>query len=314
MNARTHSVRGASVMVTGASGFIGSHLCGRLLHEGAQVFAVSRDHRVSDNGSLVWQRANLADSAEVRQLLQAIHPDFIFHLAGHVSGAREPSQVLPTFYSNLASTVHLLTHAAETGMSSRIVIANSSEEPLGLDHDSVPCSPYAASKWSARAYGRMFHELFATPVVMPRIFMTYGPDQKDGSKLVPYVILSLLRGETPRLTSGTRLADWIYVADVVEALLRAAVTPGIEGCSFDVGTGSLSSVRQVVEEILDITATSLQPSFGAVADRRLEQQRPADITFLTQRLGYQPTTSMREGLLQTIAWYRRQVGMVLTAH
>jgi len=296
---------GVSVLLTGASGFIGSHLRRQLLAEGAWVHAVSRLPRKLDHERLRWWQADLGQAATVQQLWQASRPEIVFHLASHVAGARELAKVLPTFYDNLASTVHLLTCATETGCQ-RIVVANSSEEPVGLDGETVPCSPYAAAKWSASAYGRMFHSLFQTPVVMPRIFMTYGPDQKDLQKLVPYVIGSLLRGEAPKISTGSRLVDWIFVEDVAEGLLLAALTPGIEGMPFDLGSGSLVSVRQMVEQIVELMQTDVRPQFGAVPDRPLEQVRAADTTFLRERLMWAARTPLRLGLEATVAWYRSQ--------
>jgi len=241
----------------------------------------------------------------VRQIFKAAQPEIVFHLASHVVGAREPGAVLPTFYDNLASTVHLLTAATETGCR-RIVLANSSEEPQNPDSSTFACSPYAAAKWASSIYGRMFYQLFQMPVVMPRIFMTYGPNQKDTQKLVPFVLLHLLRGEAPNLSSGQRRADWIYVDDVVEGLLRAAVTPGIEGCTFDLGSGSLVSVRKLVEDLVEIVGTSIEPAFGALPDRPFEQERAADTTFLANKLGYLPKTPLKAGLEATVAWYRQQ--------
>ena len=160
-------------------------------------------------------------------------------------------------------------------------------------------SSYAGSEvLSASAYGRMFHALFHTPVVMPRVFMTYGPDQKDTQKLVPYVVRSLLQNEAPKIGNGTRLVDWIFVDDVVEGLLRAATIEGIEGASFDLGSGRLISIRQMVEQIVKVMESELRPQFGAVPDRPLEQERAADTTFLKDRLGWTPQTPLRRGRKQ----------------
>jgi UDP-glucose 4-epimerase len=250
----------------------------------------------------------LGDLAAVRVAFKSVKPDIIFHLASRVVGARDVCVVMPTFYDNLASTVHLLTVAAETGCE-RVVLASSSEEPQEIDSTTFACSPYAAAKWASSIYGRMFYKLFQLPVVMPRIFMTYGPDQKDTQKLVPFVICQLMHGEAPKLSSGRRLADWIYVDDVVEGLLRAAVSPGIEGCAFDLGSGSLVSVRAIVEQILEITGTSAEPAFGALPDRPFEQERAANTSFLMNKLGYQPATSLKKGLEATVTWYRQQLSV-----
>jgi len=293
---------GCTALVTGASGFIGSHLVRRLLAAGVRVQAVSRALHSSDRENLCWRQVNLNDVAAVRELVRATRPEIIFHLASHVAGARDLAKVVSTFHDNLASTVYLLTAAAEAGCQ-RIVLASSSEEPLD---GSIPCSPYAAAKLASGTYARMFHELFRTPVVMPRIFMTYGPDQKDLQKLVPFVTVALLAGESPKLSSGRRLADWIYVDDVVEGLARAATVPGIEGCTFDLGSGLLSSVRDVVGHIVQLTESRIEPEFGALPDRPMEQERAADTAFLRERLNWFPRTRLRDGLAVTVDWYQRQ--------
>jgi nucleoside-diphosphate-sugar epimerase len=142
---------------------------------------------------------------------------------------------------------------------------------------------------------------------MPRIFMTYGPDQKDDKKLIPFVLLHLLRGDSPVLSSGRRRADWIYVDDVVEGLLRAAVIPGIDGRAFDLGSGALVSVREIVEHLVEITGSPVVPAFGTLPDRPFEQERPADTTFMSKELGFHPTTSLKTGLENTVSWYREQL-------
>ena len=103
----------------------------------------------------------------------------------------------------------------------------------------------------------MFHALYGLPVINLRTFMTYGPGQRDGSKLIPYVATALLRGESPRLSSGTREVDWIYVGDVVDAYLAAAVADGVEGTSIDIGSGGRSELGCDCEFGLESDAFSL---------------------------------------------------------
>lgn len=302
----TEQIAGKSVLVTGSGGFIGSQLCRRLSAYGATLHVISRGSEPIARKHGRWWQADLRDFEAIQKVVRDVQPDLVFHLASHVAGARDITLVLPTFYDNLTSTVHLLTSVAEQGCR-RIVLACSSEEPQAGISETFACSPYAAAKWASSIYGRMFAELFKLPVVMPRLFMTYGPDQKDTQKLVPFVILRLLRGEIPKLSSGRRRADWIYVDDVVEGLLRAATVSGIEGCSFDLGTGVLVSVREIVERIAQLVGGAARPAFGALPDRPFEQERPADTTFLIERLGYHPNTPWQLGLEATVRWYREQL-------
>jgi UDP-glucose 4-epimerase len=291
-------------LVTGASGFIGAHLCRHLLRHGVRVVGVGRAHPERLPEGVVPRTADLADPRQVDQLLRDEKPDVVYHLASCVTGGRGPHLVRATFDANLASTVHLLSAAAEQANCRRFVLTGSLEEP-----DSVrdaPSSPYAASKLAASAYARMFHALYDFPAVVARVFMVYGPDQKDQTKLVPYVVNSLLDGHAPKMSSGTRQVDWIYVQDVVEGLVRLAHAPNLDGQTVDLGTGSLASVRDVVERIARLMDSPVPLAFDPAADRPMEQVRVADVAQSLALAGWAPRVSLDEGLLATIDWHRRR--------
>jgi nucleoside-diphosphate-sugar epimerase len=205
--------------------------------------------------------------------------------------------------ANLLAAVNLMVAATEAGRP-RVVLAGSMEEPDMGDPDAVAQSPYAAAKWGQLAYARHFAALHALPVVHLRVFMVYGPGQLDLRKLVPYVTVSLLRGESPRLTSGAREVDWIFVDDVVDAFLRAAVTPGIEGRSFDVGSGRLVRARTLVELVSELAGGVAEPAFGAIPDRAMERVRAADPAPAELAMGWRPRTSLDDGLARTVEFYR----------
>jgi len=306
---RTEPIRGfqfagKKILVTGGSGFIGSHLCRRLCNSGAEVHAISRTRRSGDRGECHWWQGDLAEPHRVQELLKMIEPELIFHLASEVTGARELEFVIPTFRSNLMSTVNVLAAAKVVGCR-RIILTGSLEEPTELQ--SIPCSPYAAAKWSGGAYGRMFHALYELPVVILRLFMVYGPEQQDLKKIIPYVTLSLLKGEAPRIGTGGREVDWVYVEDVVEALLATASANDIDGGTIDIGSGVLVTIRAVVEQLVSLINPRIEPLFGALPDRPLEQVRMADVARSTAMLGWKPTTPLGDGLKQTVGWYERQL-------
>lgn len=297
---------GKKILVTGASGFIGSCLRQKLLSMGAEVHGVSRQLQPKGSQDLHWWQGDLADMTIVRELLTKIKPGCIFHLAGHNSGSRDLGLVLPTFHSNLISTVNLLTASAEAGCG-RIILIGSLEEPDSGSAEVIPSSPYAAGKWCSSAYARMFYALYQTPVVNARVFMVYGPGQKDLLKLIPYVTLSLLRNNAPKVSTGKRQVDWIYVEDVVEGLLMIMQSPGIEGNTVDLGSGALVPVRTVVEKISKMINAKVQPLFGAIGERPMEQNRVAQIKNTHTMIGWKPTTSLEKGLENTINWYKEHL-------
>lgn len=295
---------GRTVLVTGATGFIGSRLAARLADDGATVHGVWRRTPPAGDEAIRWHQADLADADASRGLLRAIRPDVVFHLAGHVVGARGLEHVLPAFADNLASTVHLLVAAAELDRQPRMVLAGSLEQPDGDAATAVPSSPYAASKWAADAYVRMFHALYATSAVVARIFMVYGPGQRDLRKLVPYVTLALLRGERPELSSGTREVDWIFVDDVVAGLLALA-DADVAGVTVDLGSGELVSVRGVVDRLVGLVGGDAAPAFGSLPDRPMEQVRVARADATAERIGWRARVGLDEGLARTVDWYRQ---------
>lgn len=297
---------GRRALVTGASGFIGSALCRALRALGASVTGVSRGTVRNDDCDR-WLCSELSDLDETRRLIKTAQPDLVFHLASHVTGGRGVEMIASTFQANLASSVNLLTATTELG-GSRLLLTGSLEEPDPSQEWPIPASPYAAAKFAASTYARMFHRLYQTPVALLRLFMVYGPRQRDVKKLVPYVTLSLLEGRAPELSSGQRMVDWIYVDDVVRAYIAAAVAAGIEGKTFDVGSGALVSVRAVAEQIAGLMESAVQPRFGAVAERPFEQERVANVAATALALDWQPRVELKEGLGRTIAWYQARRG------
>ena len=296
------SLSGQRLLVTGGSGFIGASLCRQAIERGASVHAVSRHPQIASDG-VRWERMDLTEQVAVQELVRRLRPDVVLHLASEVSGARDRDLVLPMLRANLLAAVNLMLACADAGCR-RLVLAGSMEEPELGDPEAVAQSPYAVSKLAALAYARLFHALYGLPVVHLRVFMVYGPGQTDLRKLVPYTTVSLLRGRSPELSSGTREVDWIYVDDVVDAFLRAGVAPGIEGASLDVGSGELVTTRAIVVRIRDLVGGDVEPTFGAVADRQLERVRVADPTNAAESMGWRPRTPLDEGLQRTVEFYR----------
>lgn len=300
------SFEGARVLVTGASGFIGKRLAGRLDELGAEVHGTSRGSELPEELFASRLRGDLADPAFARRLVAEARPEIVFHLASEVTGSREPSAVLPTFQANLASTVHLLLAAHESGCD-RLVLAGSMEEPEAEEPGGAlpaPASPYAAAKLGASAYARMFHALYGAPVVTARVFMVYGPGQRDLAKLVPYVALSLLRGERPALSSGARPVDWIYVDDVANGLLALALAPGVDGLRLDLGSGELVTVRAVAERLAALAGEGAELGLGERPDRPFEQVRRANVEATRELAGWHPRVDLGEGLRRTWEHYR----------
>jgi nucleoside-diphosphate-sugar epimerase len=292
---------GTLVLITGASGFIGAHLTKRFRTLGADVHAVSRRRQQSRQGE-VWHTCDLRDANATAELIDSTGPDAVFHLASEVDGARDLNTVRVTLENNLSSTVNVLTAAARKP-NTRVMLTGSSEEPReGAGPPTAP-SPYAMAKWAASGYAQLFHQLWGVPVTILRPTSVYGPGQRDTTKLVPYVTLSLLRGERPRLTSGAKRVDWIYVDDVVDAMVAAYQTEDSIGMSFDVGSGTSTSVRETADLLCDIVGGPVKPDFGALPDRPLDTPQTTDLAPAGQTLGWRPTVGLESGLRRAVRWY-----------
>jgi UDP-glucose 4-epimerase len=293
---------GARVLVTGASGLIGSQVL-RVISQEADVVALSRSPRRDESGAR-WLVCDLAEPGAVADTVTSVRPDIVIHLAGEVRGDRSLEAVAPTLRANLIASVELLEAATRVGCR-RIVLSGSLlEEPVGGGTLAVPPSPYGASRWAASAYGRMFHALFDAPVVILRPSFAYGPGQET-TKLIPHVITTLLEGASPRLSSGERLLDCVYAEDVARAYVDAASATGVEGRTIDIGGGVLTSVRRIVELIVEaVGPTAGRPVFGALPVRPHEQEVEVDVDETARVLGWRATTTLEGGLRATVAWFR----------
>ena len=293
---------GKVTLVTGATGFIGAAVAGRLRAAGAVVHGVARHPPAGAYRGTRWWQVDVTDLAAVRDLLAAVKPDIVVHLAGLAYGARDLDGVVPMLHVNLLGVVNLLVAATERRVS-RLVFGGSLEEKPDIALP-VPSSPYAAAKLAGAAYARMCHALYGTPAVWLRPSMVYGPGQRDVRKLIPHVIVSLLRGEAPALSSGTRPVDWIYIEDVVDAVLAAAVAEGVDGRTLDVACGELVTVRDVVGHLCRLIDPAAAPRFGALPERPLEQARVPDVESTAACLGWRARTPLLDGLRATVEWYR----------
>jgi nucleoside-diphosphate-sugar epimerase len=308
MNSRIRSreLIGQRVLVTGASGFLGTHLAESLRAFGAEVHGVSRSRRRDAADGIRWWQANLADVREVERVWEAVQPAVVYHLAGEVNGAPTLDLLLPTYHSLLTTTVNLLSVSIQRGCR-RLVLIGSLEEVDIKDAGAPPASPYGAAKTAASSYATMCHQLFGAPVVILRTFMSYGPGQPEW-KLIPSTIRALVNGASPRLSSGKRELDWVYIDDVVEAFIAASYEPGIEGMTLDVGSGRLTPIEDIVRHLVQLVDPRIEPQFGKLPDRPERPARAAEIVRTLTYLKWRSHTGLEDGLMRTLESYLQGVG------
>jgi nucleoside-diphosphate-sugar epimerase len=307
------------VLVTGATGFIGSHLTRRLVNEGAEVHALTS--RVSSvyptrlvdlQGRIQVHEASLADRDALEKLVARCDPSLVFHLGAYTHVGKSWNRIQECVETNIEGTVNLLQALAPYDYD-RFISTGTSEIYGGIDvpfrEDAAvnPSSPYSVSKYTAELYCKILHNAHGWPVVMLRPFNAYGPAQSP-DRIIPEIIVRALRGHELKMTQGRQTREFNYVEDLVDGFLLAATADGVEGEIINLGNGEEISMRDLATMILRIMGDPIEAEFGALDDRPGEIWRMySDSTKARQRLGWEPSHSLEDGLQKTVAWYEHEL-------
>lgn len=310
---------GSRALVTGASGFIGSHLVRRLVADGVEVHALTSAtssvygvRLVPVREQITVHEGSLADRSAMDALAGAVRPTHVFHLGAYTHVGKSWQRVDECIQVNVQGTVNLLQALERIGYR-RFVNVGTSEiygdvpAPFREDQPVRPISPYAASKYGAECFARVLHQGRGAPIVFLRPFNAYGPAQST-DRVIPEIIVRALRGEPVRMTQGRQTREFNYVADLVDAMVRAAATDGVEGELFNLGCGEDVAVRDVASTVLAMLGNPVEAHFGALPERPTEiWTMRSDSRRAVDRLGWKPQHSLSDGLAKTIAWYRREL-------
>ena len=304
------SLRGTRVVVTGATGFIGRHLCPELQAHGASLVLFSRERHAAHSAlfpNARTVRVDLLDRRAICGALDNVKPDLVFHLAGFVSGDRNVQAMARAFDGNVVPTANLLLCCADNTPETRVITTTSLDTSNPSREAARTGSAYGVSKLMVELLSGGLARLHGLPFISARVGMAYGPNDPNKRRLVPAVIETLLRGESPHLGSGQRRCDWVYVDDVVTGLLAIATARALPVPTLDLGTGELCSVREVAETIRHILGTSVPVEYDPRLDRPNEQERSADVHHMRRLLGFHTHTELHAGLCRTVAWHRSQL-------
>jgi nucleoside-diphosphate-sugar epimerase len=286
------------VLVTGATGFVGTNLCQSLRQLGAQVVGLGLPDSLTPDADLdSFLPADLTSEAAARHAVETVQPEIVFHLAGQVDTRQSPEAVIPTLTHNLLAAVHLMNSLVGSRCRRVVMVTSSESPPAGH----APNSPYAASKLAVAAYAGMYSESFGLPVVIARPHLVFGPHQAP-DKLVPYLISCGLQNVPPRLSSGRRLCDPVYVKDVARALLHLALADGAPGQTVDIGGGTAITVAETAAHVLSLTGSAQSLVFGAFPDRAGERPQVADLTAIRALTSWSPRWSFDQAVRETIDW------------
>jgi UDP-glucose 4-epimerase len=297
-------------LITGAAGFLGSSLANHLAREGHQVRGLD-DLSTGDPQALApdvhFTRGDVSDRPKLWTLLQDV--DVVYHLAARVS---VPESVLyPRDYNhvNVGGTVALMEAIRDVGVrrvvlaSSGAVYGNQAEQPLKETLTPNPRSPYAVSKLAAEYYVRTIGGLWGIETVSLRIFNAYGPGQHlppSHPPVVPHYLKQALRGGTlVAHGDGTQTRDFVFVDDVVSALVAAATAPNINGLVLNIGSGRETSIRELIKAVLEVTGSKAEVIYNAQTSGGVSRMC-ADISLAREKLGYRPSINLEDGLRLTM--------------
>ena len=308
-----------TILVSGAGGFIGSHLVERLATEGAHVRAFVRYNSRGDPGLLrllpleIFSRievvaGDLRDPQAVRTVVEGCQA--VFHLGALISIPYSYFHPVEVAETNFMGTLNILTACRDLGVE-RLIHTSTSEVygtarqvPISEAHPLQGQSPYSASKIGADKMVESFYCTYDLPVVTVRPFNTYGPRQ-SARAVIPTIITQALTQGTINLGSLDTTRDFTFVDDTVDGFIKAGVTAGVEGGVFNLGVGEEIRIGDLAKKVMSkvgrsvkiiITPERMRPGRSEVM-RLISDNRLA-----REKLGWQPQTSLEDGLDQTIAW------------
>jgi UDP-glucose 4-epimerase len=297
-------------LITGAAGFLGSTLANQLAREGHQVRGLD-DLSTGDPQSLTpdvhFTRGDVNDRPKLWTLLQDV--DCVYHLAARVSV--QESVLYPREYNavNVGGTVSLMEAMRDVGVrrvvlvSSGAIYGDQGEQPLRESMTPNPRSPYAVSKLAAEFYVNTIGDLWKIETVSLRVFNAYGPGQHlpaSHPPVVPNFLRQAIRGGSLVVQGdGTQTRDYVYVDDVVSALVAASTAPNLDGLVINVGSGNETSVRDLAQAALDITGSSAEPIYSPSTSGGVSRMC-ADLTLAAKKLNYRPSISLQDGLRLTL--------------
>ncbi len=299
------------ILVTGGAGFIGSALSNNLYRQGHEVLVLddlsAGDPDRLDKGVL-FHRGRVQDRPKLWTLLHGV--DCVYHLAARVLVAE--SLLYPAEYNevNVGGTVALMEAVRDVGVprlvltSSGAVYGEQEKQPITEEARLRPRSPYAVSKLSAEYYAHTVGALWDIQTVVLRIFNAYGPHQQlppSHAPVIPQVLQQALGGGSLVIFgSGVQTRDFVYIDDVVAALGAAGIVEGIQGQTFNIGSGQETSINHLARLILDITGSRSNIIYSPSESGGVSRLR-ADVSRAQKHLGYRPKVTLQEGIRRILA-------------
>ena len=308
-------MKNKKILVTGGSGFIGSHLARKLVTQGSDVTITVKYKSIIDNVriSKIWNDVNIieVDLRNIDSLRQLEKKSFdvIFHLAAYNHVGDSFLHVNESLISNTIATSNLLESGIEYGRfvytATSEVYGFQKEVPFHEDFQPFPISPYAIGKYAGELYARMKRHQNNSPIVVIRPFNTFGPYQSERA-VIPELIIKCLTGLPVETTEGKQTREFNYIENIVNGFISIAETEPIPDKVINIGSNQEIAICNLVKKIHFLCDSTSELRIGALKNRPTEVWRmSADNQRALDLLDWKPLISFDEGLEKTISWYKK---------
>lgn len=301
------------VLITGASGFIGSHLTHKLADLQADITALS--NKQTNQGKTSMTIGDITDTDFILELFKNNHFEYCFHLAGQALVDKGSTDPTPTFEINIKGTWNILEAARQNKVQGTIIASTShvygqNTLPFLEEYFPRPSRPYETSKACADMIAQTYAQYYSLPVAIARCVNIYGPgDQND--RIVPHTIKNLINNKPPEILNDMVTRDYIYIDDVINAYITLAENlPTLEekngNIIFNFGTGKHYTNKDIVEKIIKLFGNEhLEPIITKLSRKQEIIKQYVSIEKAQKYFHWQPTYNLEEGLKKTIDWYKK---------
>jgi len=301
-------------LVTGASGFVGSNLIRKLIDDNNELTILIRDNsdlwRINDLLPKIQTiKTDFSNYEKLEKLISDVDPNFVYHL-GTYGGYPFQTSIEKIAQVNIINTIKLFKSLSKcNGLELVINFGSSSEygpksNPMNENDEAMPITPYGISKLTQTKFAKFYSENTNLPIVTLRLFSVFGPFEEPG-RLIFDIITSIIKGKTIELSSPFPRRDFVYVSDVIEAIETITNAKNIVGDIFNIGSGVMHSVEDVVNNALKIAKSDNKISWDVKQKRVFDDMIPwvSDTQKTKKILKWEPKYSLADGLELTYKWY-----------
>lgn len=310
------NLKGTNALVTGGNGAVGCNLVKRLLEQDAKVtvlddFSQSGTGNLKKHQNLVVIKGDITDKKSLSKIFSKKF-DYVFHLAARFANELSVKDPLEDLRVNVQGTLQMLLYTSK--QKPERFLYTSSSSLYGHQQNSVmkedlmpnPSTPYATSKLAAEYYCKSIHELYDMDYTIVRLSNSYGPYDPPGRyrNVIPNFFTNAIHGKPLTITgTGKETRDFTFVEDCVEGIILAATKNGGKNETFNLGTGKETQIHDIAKLILNITGSKSKINYKPMRSFDHVKRRKMDISKAKRMIGYNPSTSINQGLEKTYEWF-----------